>query len=185
MVLDLIIDIGTVLMLLAAVVLCVTGTVVLVKLLPPLLRSAQNLEKISTDAAAVSGDITLDISKTARNAAAASENAIEASGNLRKISNDIASISGDVAQDTAKTARNAATASENTVEATECIVNAAGDFAEAAANVVAISRLDVRAILTQIASGNINNVKDLAGFAGRNIPRAVSRVGSFFRRGGD
>ena len=105
--------------------------------------------------------------------------------NLEKVTSDLAAVSGDVAQDIAKTAQNTAAASENAVESSQNLVNATGDFAEAAANVAAISRLDIRAILVQVAGGNITNVKELAGFVGRNIPQAASRVRSLFRRGGE
>ena len=223
LVLDLVIQIGIILLLLAAIVLCIVATVVVVKLAPLLMGTVRNLEKVSIDAAAVSGNTATDIAKTAHNAAGvsekftvvsdnlekisndvasvseaiaqdiattahnaagASQNAVEVSGNLRKISADVVSVSGDAMQDIAKTTHNTAALSENAVEAMQNIHGATGDFAETAANVLAISRLDIRAILVQVARGNITNVKDLASFVGNNIPRAASRVGSFFRRGG-
>lgn len=70
------------------------------------------------------------------------------------------------------------------MEAMQNIKDATGDFAEAAANIAAISRLDIRAILTQVVRGNITNLKDLAGYVAQNMPQGASRVGSFFRRGG-
>ena len=104
--------------------------------------------------------------------------------NLEKITSDLAAVSADVAQDISKTAQNVSAASANAVESSQNMVNATGDVAEAAANVAAISSLDVRAILTQVARGNIVNLKDLASFVAQNVPQATARVGSLFRRGG-
>ena len=145
MALDLITDVGVAALLIVGVLLCITLTIAVVKLLPPLLNTARNLEKVSSDLAAVSGDVAQDIAKTAHNAAVASENAAESSQNM---------------------------------------VNATGDFAETAANLAAISSLDIRAILTQVARGNVGSLKDLASFVAQNVPQATSRVGSLFRRGG-
>ena len=223
MALDLVIQIGIILLLLVAIILCTAATVVVVKLAPLLLRTVRNLEEVSKDAAAVSGNTARDIAKTAHNAAGASEkfivvsgnlekisndvasvsagiaqdiattahhaadasqNAVEVSGNLRKISADVVSVSGDAVQNIAKTTHNAAAVSEGAVEAMQNIRGATGDFAEAVANVLAISRLDIRAILVQVAMGNVTSIKDLASSISNNIPRAASRVGSFFRRGG-
>lgn len=221
--LDLIINIGIMLLLVAAITLCVVTIIVLVKLAPPLLRAARNLDKISTDAASVSRDIADDVAKSARNTFITSEHAVEASANLRKISNDVASVSGDVARDIAETAHNASMASQSTViatnnfaqlsneiasisgeatldianaahnasatsdniaEATHNVMHATRDFAETAANVVAISRLDIRSILRLVSSGNVRTLKDLAGVVAGKLPQAASRVGSVFRRGG-
>ena len=138
-------DVLVVVLLGCATMLCVVLTIAVIKLVPPLLRSARNLDKISTDLTAVSGDVAQDIAKAARNTSVASENAVEASA--------------------------------NTVAAT-------GDFAGAMTTLAAVSQLDIRAILTLVANGNIGNVKELAGFVAGNIPQAASRVGSMFRRGG-
>lgn len=136
MVLDLVIDIGVLVLLVAGISLCVMLMVVLLKFVPPLLRSARNLDKISGDAAAVSGDVANDIATATRNAAAASEN----------------------------------------------VVDASQDIATAASALAAIGQFNVPAILAQVASGQIGNVRQLAGFIGNNWPDAASRVGRFFRR---
>ena len=104
--------------------------------------------------------------------------------NLEKVSGDLVAVSGDATRDIANAAHNLNIASENTVEASKNVVAATTDFAETAANVVAISRLDVRAILSQVARGNIGSLKDLASFVAQNVPQATSRVGSLFRRRG-
>ena len=55
MTLELITGVGLAILLIVAAVLCVALIVAVVKLLPPLLQTARNLEKISSDFAAVSG----------------------------------------------------------------------------------------------------------------------------------
>ena len=89
----------------------------------------------------------------------------------------LVAVSGDAARDIANAAHNLNMASENAVEASKNVADATTDFAETAANVVAISRLDIRAILAQVARGNIGNLKDLAGFVAQN-----GTVGNFPRR---
>ncbi|MCY4414790.1 MAG: hypothetical protein OXE87_00540 [Chloroflexi bacterium] len=103
---------------------------------------------------------------------------------MDKISSDVAAVSQDIAQDLAKTAHNAATASENAVGASGNMLSATNDFADATATLAAVSRTDIRAILTLVANGNIGTLKDLAGYFAENIPQAAARVGSIFRRGG-
>lgn len=137
-------DVLVVILLGCATILCVALTIGVVKIAPPLLRSARNLDKISGDFAAVSHDIAEDLAKTAHNTAAASENAVQASSNM---------------------------------------VSATGDFADAMATLAAVARVDIRAILTLVAKGNIGTLKDLAGYVAQNIPQAASRMGSIFRRG--
>ena len=148
-------------------------------------EGSANLAKVADDIASVSESVAQDLAKTAHNAATASEHAAQVTADLERISNDVSAVSGDFARDASRVAQNSAAASENAVEASRNVVNAAADFAEAAANVAAYSRLDVRAVLAQVAAGNINNLKDLAGFVGQNLSRAASRVGSMFRRGVD
>lgn len=127
--LDLIIDIGVILLLLVSIVLCVTATAVLARLTPPLMRSAKHLEKISGDAAAVSEDLTNDIAKTTRNAAIASDSAVATLAHLEKISGDAAAVSEDVTSYIAKTARNAAIASDNAVATLGYLEKISGDAA--------------------------------------------------------
>ncbi len=184
MVLDIVIDIGIILLLVASIVLCVAVIAILLKLSPPLLRFVRHLEKAAGDTAAVSGEVTDKIAEAARNATVTSEHAVAASRHLEKITKDVAAVSEDVTNDIAKTARNSTVASENAVEASRNIVGATEDAARAAAAVATIARLDIRAFLTQIAAGNIGSVKQLAELAVRLLPQGVSRVGSFFGRSG-
>lgn len=137
-------DILFVILLGCASTLCLALTIAVVRIAPPLLRTARNLDKISGDFAAASQDIAEDLAKTAHNAAGASENALEASSNM---------------------------------------VSATGDFADAMATLAAVARMDMRAILTLFANGNIGDLKDLASYVAQNIPQATSRIGSIFRRG--
>ena len=127
--LNLIIDIGVIVLILAGIALCIVVIALVTRLTPPLLRSARHLEKISEDTATVSEDVAHDIAKTARNAAIASESAVSTLGHLEKISGDTAAVSEAVARDIAKTARNAAIASENAVAALENVNKISGDAA--------------------------------------------------------
>ena len=133
--LNLIIDIGVMVLILAGIALCIVVIALVTRLTPPLLRSARHLEKISEDTATVSEDVAHDIAKTARNAAIASESAVSTLGHLEKISGDTAAVSEAVARDIAKTARNAAIASENAVAALENVNKISGDAAAASEDV--------------------------------------------------
>ena len=134
---DLIIEIGIVALLAMGITVCITILVILLKLVPPALRTIRNLEKITED---------------------------------------FAGVSDSVASDIAGASHNAATASENMVRASE-------DFCTAAAALASLGRLNVPMILAEVAQGQIKNVRELAGFVGRNWPATASRIGSFFSRG--
>lgn len=180
--LDMVIDIGIIVLVFVSIALCVVLIVVLAKLAPPLLRSSRHLEKISGDVAAVSENVANDVATTTHNAAMASESAVATLGHLEKISGDAAAVSEEVTSDIATTARNASTASQNAVEASRNMVDASKDAVRAAMALAAIANMDIRGILTQVVAGNVKNAKDLAQLVVRHLPEGLSRVGSILGR---
>lgn len=171
-----IIEIGVVVLLIVGIALCTIALIVLLRLAPPAIRSMRNLEKISLDIGAVAGGVATDVATTAHNAVAASESAVAASKDLATTAGALAAVSEEVSGDVATTARNAAAASEN-------VVAASRDVATAANSLAAVGQLNVPVILGQVASGQIGNIRQLAGFIGSNWPAAASRAAAFFRRG--
>ncbi len=103
-------------------------------------------------------------------------------GNVETASASAAKVTADLADVSPSIAANLDAAATDTAKAASNAEKTTGDFAVAAANIRALSSLDVRAIVMAVAQGNLSSVKDLARLVAEkgwvNLPNP-------FRRGGN
>ena len=103
-------------------------------------------------------------------------------GNVETASASAAKVTADLADVSSSIAANLDAAAADSAKAASSAEKATGDFAVAAANVRALSSLDVRAILMAVAQGNLPSVKELARLVAE---KGWANLSNPFRRGGN
>ncbi len=84
--------------------------------------------------------------------------------NLERVTSDATAVSSDIASNLAHAAEKTAVAADNIAVASESMVDATGDIATGARTVAALGQMNVPQIIGQVASGQINNLRQLAGY---------------------